>query len=165
MENSQENNKFADSSEFIEKAYFKELDMIQSIINRMARNSFLIKGWTVTLIVVTMLIKANPDKILGALLALVPLIMFWILDGFFLNQEKLYRNLQKWVINKRLYITPPSRDNNSRRWFDMNASTFSDTTTGWVKVVFSKTLITFYGGIFILIIVYSLGKTNYPNLF
>jgi hypothetical protein len=165
MENKdQYNNAYLNSMEFIEKAYFKELDMIQSIINRMAKNSFLIKGWTITLIVVTMLIKAAPDRFWGMLLAIIPLLMFWILDGFFLNQEKLYRNLQKKIIADRLYTIPPQKDNKIRRWFNMNASTFTDETTGWFKSIFSKTLSLFYGGIFLLVVVYTFVEINYPNL-
>lgn len=162
--NDQNNNAYLNSMEFIEKAYFKELDMIQSIINRMARNSFLIKGWTITLIVVTMLIKAAPDRFWGILLATIPLFMFWILDGFFLNQEKLYRNLQNWIMQNRLYSVPPQKDNKIRRWFNMNASTFTDKTTGWLRVTFSKTLALFYGGILSLVVVYTLVKVYCPNL-
>lgn len=29
----------------------KEIDLIQGVINRMAQNSFLLKGWTITIIV------------------------------------------------------------------------------------------------------------------
>lgn len=165
MDNNKQNNEpYLNTIEFIEKAYFKELDMIQSIINRMAQNSFLIKGWTITLVVVTMLIKGGFSQIWGALLAVVPLLMFWILDGFFLNQEKLYRNLQNWVIENRLYSTPPQKNNGVRKWFDMNATEFTDKNTGWGKVVFSKTLRLFYGGILFLLLAYTIIKICFPIL-
>ena len=33
----------------------KEIDIIQDIIKRMANNSFMIKGWAITLVVVTLI--------------------------------------------------------------------------------------------------------------
>ena len=39
----------------------KEIDLIQGCINRMAQNSFLIKGWTVTLFAV--ILALLPEKV------------------------------------------------------------------------------------------------------
>lgn len=49
--------------------------MIQGVINRMARNSFALKGWAVTLV------------------AYIPILVFWGLDAYYLLQEKLFRAL------------------------------------------------------------------------
>jgi len=70
------------------------LEMIQSVISRMASNSFLLKGWTVTLIVGVFALAAIEDfnsKFL--LVSLIPTFFFWCLDGYFLRQELLYREL------------------------------------------------------------------------
>lgn len=77
----------------------KEVDVIQGIINRMASNSFLIKGWTVTLVVVALLLEGSKYQVTAAA---IPLIGFWGLDGYFLYIEKLYRELYKCVIEHRL---------------------------------------------------------------
>jgi len=37
----------------------EELRLVQSVINRMGTNSFLIKGWAITLIVATLLLRGN----------------------------------------------------------------------------------------------------------
>ena len=39
----------------------KEIDLIQSCVNRMAQNSFVIKGWLITLI--TVILALLPEKI------------------------------------------------------------------------------------------------------
>lgn len=64
----------------------KEIDIIQSIINRMWSNSFTIKGWAVMLVVwVIALDKFNQDNYLGLLaMALVAILILWWLDSYFL---------------------------------------------------------------------------------
>ena len=119
----------------------KEIDVIQSIINRLANNSFLIKGWAITLIVVTLLFEGSEDKVF---VAFIPLIAFWYLDSYFLQQERLYRELYKWVINNRLQ----TRDH----LLDMNAHRFDGNVQSVIKIMFSVTLLTFYGSITFLLI-------------
>ena len=85
--------------EQIEKFFVEELKLIQDIIKRMAFNSFMIKGWAVTLVVVTLLLKGDKFQVL---IAFIPLGVFWFLDAYFLQQERLYRELYKWVVANRL---------------------------------------------------------------
>lgn len=73
----------------------KHLEMIQTIINRLGNNSFLAKGGSVTILVAAMVLVAkqdlqNPSIILVLLLLIV---RFWILDGYFLWQERLLRQV------------------------------------------------------------------------
>lgn len=81
----------------------KEIDLIQGCINRMAQNSFLIKGWLVSLIAVILgLLPEKFDlKVLGIIAGLVT-VCFWYLDGFFLKTEKLYRWKYEWIIKERV---------------------------------------------------------------
>ena len=77
----------------------KELVVVQDVIKRMSSTSFLVKGWSVTLVVATLLVKNQS----GAYwVALLPLLVFWYLDSFFLYQERLYRELYNWVSAHRL---------------------------------------------------------------
>lgn len=71
----------------------KHLEFIQGVVNRLGRNSFLLKGWSMTVIVGGSLLMARlgPDNSLLALTLLVPVIGFWILDAYFLRQERLFR--------------------------------------------------------------------------
>jgi len=55
----------------------KEVDTIQSVINRISSNSFLIKGWTITLVVGMLLFKGSEIQIF---IAFIPIIA--ILDTY-----------------------------------------------------------------------------------
>lgn len=120
--------------------FLKAIDVCQGIINRMAKNSFLIKGWTLTLVVASLLLKGTKEQ---SFLAIIPLIMFWLLDAYFLTQERRFRKLYKNIIEK---------DGNDRSLLDMNTESFTDVSE--VRTMFSRTLLVFYGTIFALIIAY-----------
>ncbi len=75
----------------------QHLSYIQEVINRMARNSFALKGWVVSLIVgILVLARDKTDKTFF-LLAYIPIIVFWGLDSYYLLQERLYRSLYNKV--------------------------------------------------------------------
>lgn len=80
----------------------KEIDLIQSCINRMSQNAFVIKGWAISLngiIVALFADKGHP--IITQVICIVSILCFWYLDAFFLRNEKLYRWKYEWVISKR----------------------------------------------------------------
>ena len=122
----------------------KEIDIIQDIIRRMAFNSFMIKGWAITLVVVALLLKGTEYQVW---IAFIPLLVFWFLDAYFLWQERMYRKLYEWVINNRLKT--------DEYLFDMNAYRFKDEVQSRFRIMFSITLGWFYGSIAILIVIYS----------
>lgn len=71
----------------------QHLEMIQGVINRMNSNSFLLKGWAVTLIAgIFILAEKDTDK-MYFLVAYFPIIVFWALDSYYFLLEKLYRAL------------------------------------------------------------------------
>ncbi len=80
----------------------KHLEMVQGVIARMASNSFLLKGWAVTL-VVGLLAFANIQgrDNLYSLLAIIPLIFFWTIDSYYVRQERLFRQLYDMVRKKK----------------------------------------------------------------
>lgn len=126
----------------------KEIDIIQSIINRMSSNSFLIKGWTITLVVATLLLDKTllDGSKLQIFIAFIPLLVFWFLDAYFLWQERMYRELYKWVIANRL--------NTDEDLLNMNASRFKKQVKSRFEIMFSVTLGWFYGTIFALMMTY-----------
>ena len=71
----------------------KHLEMVQSVINRMANNSFMLKGWAVTLVAGIFALAGKDTDKLYFLVAYVPVIVFWGLDAYYLLQERLYRSL------------------------------------------------------------------------
>ena len=134
----------------------KEIDLIQSCINRMASNSFLIKGWTISIIAIVLaLVDKEINPLLLCLMLLLPLIAFWWLDAFFLYTKKLYRKLYEWVITER-------PNNNADFMYDLNPHRFKkklfqsgkpEKLETQYSVMFSPTLKGFYGIPALIIIV------------
>jgi len=133
------------TKEELKEFMLKEIEIIQDIIKRMASNSFMIKGWTVTLVVVTLLLRGSKYQVL---IAFIPLFVFWFLDAYFLWQERLYRRLYNWVIENRM--------NTDEYLFDMNAYRFKNEERSKLRIMFSITLGWFYGSIFILTLIYAI---------
>jgi len=134
-----------ENKESLKEYMLKEIEIIQDIIKRMAFNSFMIKGWAITLVVVSLLLKGTEKYQIW--IAFIPLLIFWFLDAYFLWQERMYRRLYEWVINNRLKT--------EEYLFDMNAYRFKDKVQSIPRIMFSITLGWFYGSIAILIIIYS----------
>ena len=111
------------------------LTFIQGVINRMGQNSFLLKGWSVTVVAALFALASQGANELFVLIAYFPAFMFWFLDAFFLHQEKLYRKLYEEVAGSRL--------NNDE--FTLNTSAVKNDVDSYFSVLFSKTLLPFYG--------------------
>jgi len=117
----------------------KEIDLIQACITRMAHNSFLLKGWAISIIAVILALadKTNNPIIISSIL-LIPLLCFWYLDSFFLRTEKLYRKMYEWVIEKR-------KLKDISFLYDLNPHRFDNEVESIRKVMWSITLRYFYG--------------------
>jgi len=131
------------SKEELKDFMIEELKIVQDIIKRLALNSFLIKGLTITLVVATLLLKGNKFQ---SLLAFIPIIVFWYLDAYFLWLERLYRRLYDWIRTNRL--------TSEEYLFDMNYRRFIKDEQSRLRVMFSLTLGCFYGSIFVLTLLY-----------
>ncbi|MCD8179857.1 MAG: hypothetical protein LUF26_00015 [Firmicutes bacterium] len=75
----------------------RHLEMIQGIINRMAGNSFALKGWAVTLVSGIFVLSGKDTDKLYFLVAYIPVLIFWFLDAYYLLQERLYRSLYEKI--------------------------------------------------------------------
>lgn len=112
----------------------KHLEFIQGAINRMAGNLFLLKGWTITLIAALVALATKDSNDLYFLIAYIPAVMFWALDGYFLAQERRFRSL---------YDDVRQLDENQID-FSMSTEPYKDKHT-WLGSIFSRTLIIYYG--------------------
>lgn len=83
----------------------EHLKMIQGIITRMNTNSFQIKGWTITLVSALLALYANSRKVTYIFIALIPVLIFWFLDSYYLQQERKFRELYKEIVNTAHYGT------------------------------------------------------------
>lgn len=112
----------------------KLLEMIQEIIKRMANNSFMLKGWSVTLVTAMMaLFGKAPGRF--SLAYYIPIIMFWFLDSYYLQVERKYRVLYKRMANaseEELEYTLALQESNRSE------------KTAYDQSLFSKTELAFY---------------------
>jgi hypothetical protein len=126
----------------------KHLEFIQNIISRMNTNSFIIKGWSVTLVSALFALAADKSNLNFVLVAYVPVLMFWALDGFFLSQERQYRKLYELVTE----IKDDEQIN-----FGLNASEFNIGKQTWLNSAFSGSLNLFHGGLLSVVVLATLG--------
>ena len=112
----------------------KHLEFIQAAINRMAGNLFLLKGWTITLIAALFALAARDANNLYFLIAYIPAVMFWVLDGYFLSQERRFRSLYDDVRQR-----PEGQID-----FSMSTEPYKKQHS-WLGGIFSRTLILYYG--------------------
>ncbi len=126
---------------------FKEIDLIQGCINRMAHNSFLVKGWALGVFAgVTAITKGENlnDTILFICTTIVPFICFWVLDAFFLQTERKYRKMYEERLAKR-------KDGDASQLYELNPSGYK--VDGILKTMYSITLRVFYGIPFLISII------------
>ncbi|MEM7063645.1 MAG: hypothetical protein AAF572_10835 [Cyanobacteria bacterium P01_B01_bin.77] len=122
------------------------LEMIQAIVNRLANNSFLLKGWSISLVSAFLAFAASGENSALVFAACFPAIIFWVLDAYFLHQERLFRKLYDHV-----RLTPPEAID-----FSMNISIVLGQVPSWSRVGFSKTLVIFHGMVLISVLLVSL---------
>lgn len=140
---------------YLKEEMYKEIDLIQSCINRMARNSFLIKGWSVTLMV--LFLGLGSEEGAGHHLLFIPVIlMFWGLDSCYLDVERKYRQKYKWIIENRpkgnsehLFNLSPEL---SDKQLENGDAVVKSRRYGVLKVAMSKTIWPLYVASIIIII-------------
>ena len=113
----------------------EHLKMIQAVIDRLGRNSLWIKTWRLSLIVTaTILIAIHYVHLPYFSLILIPFVLgFWILDGYFLWQERLFRKVYDdiRVQSDTDFQMDPLKHRNKPK-------------CNWLSAIFSVTLVIFY---------------------
>ena len=125
----------------------KHLEFIQNVITRMNTNSFQIKGWNITITSAFLAIFASTKNSSFVLLAIIPNIIFWFLDTFYLTQEKKFRGLYNDVAE----ISENPKDIQP---FEMRPDLYTKGNYSFWNVFTSVTILKLY--IFIIIILLSL---------
>ena len=129
----------------------KHLEMIQGIINRMASNLFYLKGWTITLIAALFALAAKDANPKYIFVAYFPVIIFWVLDGYFLSQERRFRALYDDV------RTLDEKDIN----FSMDTRKYrKNKHNSWFRSMFSHTLLWFYPLLIAMMLLIQYGVTH-----
>lgn len=116
----------------------KEIDLIQNCITRMANNSFLLKGWAISLIAVILTINTQSASKYANLILVTPIIFFWYLDAYYLRMERLYRKMYQDVLEKR-------GNHDMSNLYDLDLSRLQDSEKCVLFTMKSNSLIIFYG--------------------
>ena len=77
----------------------KHLEFIQNVITRHNTNSFMIKGWTITITAALFALAGTIKEPFVALISIFPICIFGYLDSIFLSNERCYRTLFDCAIN------------------------------------------------------------------
>lgn len=116
------------------EAKLKHLEFIQAVISRMATNSFLFKGWAVTIAAGLSAFAAVDTKTALLTMAIISTVMFWGLDGYYLWLEHGFIELHKNVAAK----------DESNIDFSMLIDK-SNAACNWFKTCWRPHLMFFYG--------------------
>lgn len=119
------------------------LEMIQGIMTRMSTNSFMLKGWAVTLVAGVFVLAERDSNAVYFLIAYVPVILFWLLDSYYLMLERQYKHFYDIVTEMKVdkinfKIVRPKPDRKRKTHYDQ--CLFS--TTEWLFYVPTALLIT-----------------------
>ncbi|WP_253787887.1 hypothetical protein [Flavobacterium sp. HSC-32F16] len=79
----------------------KHLEFLHNTINRMSTNSFIIKGWVITLLSAIFVLaeKETNQNYIYLMFIIIP--VFWYLNAYFLLLERKFRSLYNDVRMKR----------------------------------------------------------------
>lgn len=91
-----ENGEYKENSQAVQA----HLEITQSVIQRMAANSTSCKAWCITLASAILVIVADKGKPQFALIALIPNVLFLILDSYYLALERMFRQAYNRFIEK-----------------------------------------------------------------
>ena len=124
-----------------EQKVVEHLKMIQGVIERMGRNSFQLKAWSAALATgwLAFVARGGSEAMNPGFLVLVPFLLLFWLDGYYLWQERLFRHLYDAV-----------RQSDSSD-FSMDTSRWLQTTKQGAAL-FSRTVLIYHFAIVVLAI-------------
>lgn len=123
----------------------KHLEFIQNVITRMNSNSFQLKGISVTIVAAIYAVYASTNKVSLLFVGLIPTFIFWVLDTYYLQQERKYCSIYENVAGIKNDIKVPA--------FGMSTSEFKKGKYSFPSVFWSRTVALLYG----LMILFQLG--------
>lgn len=121
-------------------AKLQHLQFIQAAISRMATNSFLFKGWAITIAAGLAGFAAADTKAGLLMIALVSTVLFWGLDGYYLWLERGFVTLHEQVAAKK---------KEAEIDFSMKIDK-TDAALTWFKTCWRPHLWLFYGAILVM---------------
>lgn len=143
-----------DEQERLKNDKTKHLEFVEGVIERMNHDSFLIRGWMITLVSAFFAFATTKEHTNIVILSCIPIIAFWLLDTFYLLQERKYRALYDDIIGKGTSprcVLP----------FDMSTAEYKGGKCSFWNVFFSRTILQVYG-IFLALVLVLIVVMNCP---
>lgn len=131
----------------------KHLELIQGVVARLAGMSAQVKGWAVTIVTALLAVIAAarlPSWV--AFLSLLPILLFWSLDAYYLHQERLFRKLYDDA------ITP----NSQVAMFSMKVSNYDNEHCTYATAIASSSVKLVYIALLVIAGGYGLIGCWYP---
>ena len=116
------------------------LQMIQDIIARMGQNSFQIKGWAIGIMIAIFSFAGQQSNTRCILFTIIPLIIMWFLDSYYLQLERKFRLLYDDV-----------RTSEKNKEYDMNFNNVKIKVKDSYKISYFMILISITEAVFYLI--------------
>lgn len=129
--------------------FIKYLELIQKIIERMARNSFQIKAWTATLFAAIIVLTYSIINILIFIVLIFTICMFWALDSYYLRQEKLFRELYNTKVKEF-----NENAKNVNQPYSMRVDSYKKDEDSTLRIMFSISEFLYYIAFLITIIAF-----------
>ncbi len=120
----------------------KHLEFIQANIARMNQCSFQMKGWAITIVTALLALYASTigstgnknGNVIFVFVAIAPTILFWMLDSYYLQQERKFRGIYNDIAeltqeDKRIIV----------REFEMPLNKYVSCKYCFCNVIWSKT--------------------------
>ena len=123
----------------------KHLEFIQNIIDRQAKNSFLLKGWVITLVAASFALSVKNETFIKILFVYFLIFIFWVLDSYYLWQERKFRCLYDHVRKLK----------EDKVDFDMSTKEIAKKAgCSWIDTILSLSLLSFYFALMLFTIVF-----------
>ena len=123
----------------------KHLEFIQDVITRMNSNSFQMKGWMVAIVSALLAVFASTQNHRFVLVAILPAVIFWFLDTYYLWQERKFRG----VYNDVAGISDQPKD---IKLFAMPVNLYSGGKYSYWNVFFSVTICALYVPVIVILL-------------
>ena len=123
----------------------KHLEFLQNIITRMNTNSFQIKTFTITIVSALLVFFASNKNEWFLIISAIPVLLFWFLDSYYLQQERKFRGIYDNVSGLKNDVKIKN--------FEMPIHKFKGGQFCYWKVFFSFTIFLFYGFIIALLFI------------
>lgn len=143
-----------------EEAWHKHLEFIRNAVSRMTQNSYLLKGWTITLVAATFAVSLGVTSAWLVGTALLPTVAFAVLDAHYLREERLFRRLYDAVRRDRDKNFHEDKDKVEA--FSLDTQPYEEDAKKLGEIMLSVSILPFYGSIVVVVVLATVARALLP---